>query len=37
MLIFELQLADSLALSSKSGPKAMAFLGNKPYQLPPDP
>jgi hypothetical protein len=26
--------AESLALSSKSGPKAMAFVVNKPYQLP---
>jgi hypothetical protein len=37
MLIFGRQLmGESLALSSKSGPKAMAFVVNKPYQLPPD-
>jgi hypothetical protein len=29
--------AESLSLSSKSGPQAMAFVVNKPYQLPPDP
>jgi hypothetical protein len=38
MLIFGRQLGESLALSSKSGQKAMAFVVNKPpYQLPPDP
>jgi hypothetical protein len=36
MLIFgQQQLAESLALTIKSGPKAMAFMVMKPYQLPP--
>jgi hypothetical protein len=38
MPIFGHQLAESLALlMSKSGPKVMAFVVMKPYQLPPDP
>ena len=38
MPIFEQLLAESLlALISKSGPKVMAFVVMKPYQLPPDP
>jgi hypothetical protein len=35
--VFGQRLAENLALTNKSGPKAMAFLVNKPYQLPPDP
>ena len=34
MLIFVWLWAESLALSSKSGPKVMAFVVMKPYQLP---
>jgi hypothetical protein len=32
MPIIRQGLAESLALSIKSGPKAMAFVVNKPYQ-----
>jgi hypothetical protein len=37
MPIFARWLAESLALASKSGPKAMPFVVMKPYQVPPDP
>jgi hypothetical protein len=35
--IFGRQLAESLSLIIKSGPKVMAFVVMKPHQLPPDP
>jgi hypothetical protein len=37
MPIIAWKLAESLALISKSGPKVVAFVVMKPYQLPPDP
>jgi hypothetical protein len=37
MPIIAWKLAESLALISKSGPKVVALVVMKPYQLPPDP